>query len=228
MALRSRCSPAPRTRRRPMPWVMNILLPFNTQPSIRRAPRACAVRPSRSRSPVRSAPTRPAIRRSPAWASNAFHRLAREARDVRRAEPVVRSDGQPERAVGARDLLDDDRVRERVERGTAVLLRNVDTEKSQLAERGNDLAGKRSSSSHDLRGRRDVVARKTAGGVADREVGRVELNVMDSESYQVGSEPDRSGGKFRYASHPPERETSLALTMALQTARSSARSGMLP
>ncbi len=66
-------------------------------------------------------------------------RVVAEGEDVAGTEAVVAGDGERERSVDARALLDADRVRERVHAGAAVLLRDADPEQPELGEPGDDL-----------------------------------------------------------------------------------------
>jgi hypothetical protein len=70
-----------------------------------------------------------------------FLLLRAEHEDVVRAETVVRRDRDAHRAVDARELLDDSDVVDVGEAGTAVRLRDEDTEHPEVSETRDDVAG---------------------------------------------------------------------------------------
>ena len=140
--------------------VMKIFDPFTTQWPSRRSARVC-VAPASDRRPARSARTPPAARprRDPAAtrASAPRRRRGRSASSERR----VRSDRDRDGRVDPRQLLDRDRVRERVAARAAVLLRDGKAQKPELRELGDELVGEAVLAVELLGDRRDLVARRS-------------------------------------------------------------------
>src|SRR5258705_6414781 len=69
-------------------------------------------------------------------------RFVAKAKDMARAKRIVRSDDQRQRAIESSNLFDNDREAERIESRAAILLGDVDAEKSQIRHSRNEFARK--------------------------------------------------------------------------------------
>src|SRR4029450_10930402 len=93
------------------------------------------------------------------------------------AEARVRGDDQPERAPDPPDLLDRDRVRQRVQPGAALVLRVRDAEPAHLAEPPHDVGWKAALALMLIDDRRDLLDHEIADGGAQQRVLRGEVEV---------------------------------------------------
>ena len=82
----------------------------------------------------------------------------------------MRGDDQPERPPHAADLLDRDRVRERVEPGAALVLGDRDPEPAELADAPDDLAGEAAFALVLVDDRRDLGRHELPDRVAEQRV----------------------------------------------------------
>ena len=91
----------------------------------------------------------------------------------------MRGDGDRHRRVDPRQLLDRDRVRERVPAAAAVLLGDRDAHQPELGHLGDELVGEAVLAVELLGDRRDLLVGERADGVADQLVlgGEVEVHV---------------------------------------------------
>src|SRR5690606_25942380 len=83
--------------------------------------------------------------------------LVAGAQQVAEAERVVGGDRQRQRAVDGRDLLDDQRGRDRVQRGAAVAFRHLQAEEAELAEAPHQLVRELARGVPFRRARRDLL-----------------------------------------------------------------------
>jgi hypothetical protein len=90
-----------------------------------------------------------------------------EVEDRQRSERVMRGDRDRNRRVDPRQLLDRDRVGERVGAAAAVFLRDRHTHQAEVGELGDELVGKAVLSVELLGNRRDPRLGEFAHGVAD-------------------------------------------------------------
>ena len=97
------------------------------------------------------------------------------------AEARVRRDDQPERAPDPADLLDRDRVGERVEPGAALVLGDRDAEPAELADAPDDLGREAALALVLLDDRRDLGRHEVADRVAQQRVLRREVEVHRPE-----------------------------------------------
>ena len=86
-------------------------------------------------------------------------------------------DDQPERAPDPADLLDRDRVGQRVEAGPALVLRDRDAEPAELADAPDDLDREAALALVLLDDRRDLGRHEVADRVAQQRVLRGEVEV---------------------------------------------------
>ena len=93
------------------------------------------------------------------------------------AEARVRRDDDPERAPDPADLLDGDRVRERIHPGAAPALRDVDPEPAQLADPAHDLGREAPRALVLVDDRRDLLGHERADGVPQQDVVGREIEV---------------------------------------------------
>ena len=109
--------------------------------------------------------------------------LLRRAGQVERAaaQAGVGRDDQPERAPHPADLLDGDRVGERVEAGAALVLGDRDPEPAELADAPDDLDREAALAFVLLDDRRDLGEHEVADGVAEQRVLRGEVEVHRAE-----------------------------------------------
>ena len=103
------------------------------------------------------------------------------------AERRVGSDDQPERAPDPADLLDRDRIGERVEAGAALVLGNGDPEPAHLAEVADDLDREAPLALVLLDDRRHLLKHVVADRVAEERVLRGEVEVHRTEPSTRGS-----------------------------------------
>ena len=145
--------------------------------------------PSASRAVVRSAGVGARLRlgqperREPAAAREVGQPLpplllGAEQVDRQRPERVVRGDRDRDRRVDPRQLLDRDRVRERVGAAAAVLLRDRHPHQPELGELGDELVREALLAVELLGDRRDLLEREPAHGIAEQLVlgGEVEVH----------------------------------------------------
>jgi hypothetical protein len=90
---------------------------------------------------------------------------------------VVRRERDRDRRIDAGQLLDDDRVGERVAARPAVFLRNRHSHQPELRELGGQLVRKPRLAIELLGDGRDLLEREPANGVANQFVFRVEVEV---------------------------------------------------
>ena len=103
--------------------------------------------------------------------------LVSEVVDRQRPERVVRRDGDRDRRIDARQLLDRDRVRERVGARAAVLLRDRHAHQPELGELGHQLVREAFLAVELLGDGRDLLQRELAHRVAQQLVLRFEVEV---------------------------------------------------
>ena len=132
------------------PCVMKFFEPLSTQPSPSRT--AVVFVPPASRAGVGSVRPQAPIH-SPGGELRhvaAPLRLGAEQVDVVRAEGVVRGDGEADRGVDARDLLDDRRVVHVAEPRAAVLLGEEHAQEARARRASHDSRGNSCASSHPI------------------------------------------------------------------------------
>ena len=105
-------------------------------------------------------------------------RLVAEVVDRQRAERVVRGDRDRDRRVDAGQLLDRDRVRERVRAAAAVLLGNRHAHEAELGQLGDELVREATLAVELLGDRRDSPLGEVANGRADELVLRCQVVVQ--------------------------------------------------
>ena len=91
---------------------------------------------------------------------------------------MVSRDRDRNRRIDARQLLDRDRIRQRVGAGATVLLRNRHSHQSELRELGHKLVRKLRFAVEFLRNGRDTLRRELAHGRPDELVLGAELEVQ--------------------------------------------------
>ena len=148
-------------------FVMKIFEPLTIQ-ARRGAPLSCAwrLRPSRLR--LGQAERCEPLARGELGQPLALLRLGAEEEDRHRPERGVRSDGDRDRRVDARQLLDRERVGERVGARAAVLLGDRDPHQPELGQLGDELVGEARLAVEFLRDGGDALACERANGVADQ------------------------------------------------------------
>ena len=169
--------------------VMNIFEPLTIQlpsrSSARRAGRAgvgaCAGlgQAERGESPSRREPRQPLL----------LLLLGAEEVDRHRPERGVRGDGDRHGRVDARQLLDRDRVRERVRAGAAVLLRDRHAHQPELGQLRDQLVREASLAVELLGDRRDPRLRELPHGAADELLLLAELVVHAETRRELGDQP---------------------------------------
>ena len=107
--------------------------------------------------------------------------LRAEQVDRQRAERVVRGDGDRDRRVDARQLLDADRVRERVRARTAVLLGDRHAHQPEPGELLDDLVREPLLAIELLGHRLDLLDREAPHRLAEELVLRLEVEVHGAE-----------------------------------------------
>ena len=96
----------------------------------------------------------------------------------------MRRERDRDRGVDPRQLLDDDRVRDRVGAGAAVLLRDRHPHQAELGELRDELVGEALLAVELGRDRRHALARERAHGVADELLlfGEVEVQAASCDA----------------------------------------------
>ena len=103
--------------------------------------------------------------------------LGAEVVDRERAERVMRGDGDRDRRVDARQLLDRDRVRERVGAAAAVLLGDRHAHQPELCELGDELVREPLLAVELFGDRRDLLERELSNRVAHQLVFALDVEV---------------------------------------------------
>ena len=120
--------------------------------------------------------------------------LGAEVVDRQRAEGVVRGDGDRDRRVDPRQLLDRDRVRERVGARAAVLLRDRHPHQPELGELGDELVREALLAVELLGDRRDLLERELPHGVAEQLVLVLEIEVQREPLRELDDQPHAVAG----------------------------------
>ena len=120
--------------------------------------------------------------------------LVAEQVDRHRPERRVRGDGDRDRRVDPRQLLDGDRVRDGVAAGAAVLLRDRQAHEAELGELRDELVGEARLAVELLGDRRHARLGEVADGAPDELLLVGQLEVHESESAQLGDEPNAVAG----------------------------------
>ena len=125
--------------------------------------------------------------------------------DRHRAQRGVRGDRDAHRRVDPGQLLDRERVRERVAAATAVLLRERDAHQPELAQLGHDLVGEPLLAVELLGDRRDLLPREVPHGGLDQLLLGAEVEVHLSLSQRRCRAPARPAAARPSRSRPCRR-----------------------
>ena len=109
----------------------------------------------------------------------------------------MRGDGDRDGRVDARELLDRDRVRNRVASGASVLLRNRKAHEAELGELADELVREATDQVELCSDRRDALPRERPDRVADQLLlgSEVEVHAARMPSRAIGSGRSRRGGE---------------------------------
>ena len=112
---------------------------------------------------------------------------------------MVRSDGDRDRRVDPRELLDGDRVRERVRPAAAVLLRDRHAHQPELGHLGDEVVREALLAVELLGDRSDPVERELPDGVAEQDVLVVEI---EAEAHFASSDASSTISRTPYPVPP--------------------------
>ncbi len=107
------------------------------------------------------------------------------------AETRVRRDDQPERPPHASDLLDRDRIRQRVESGTTLVFRDRDAEPAELPDAPDDVGREAPIAFVLLDDRRHLARHEVADGLPEQPMLGGEVEVHGGEGTTCAARLER-------------------------------------